>query len=908
MLEREGSWAKQVVQRRHGASLDGRFQASPMSSPATPAGNTRVPEPFPVTVVRARSSPDVPTEELTDVSAAASGRSGEVRRPRVSVDIEVRAQTSPAGDRPHRARWRWAMLGILSLDICVSYLPYYTFVPILRQGTQVYSVDENALNVLCILYALVYIPGAFFTGPTVGALGCRWTFVLAMGLTTAGCAVRCGPGLLEGMLPTHWRIWEEIRHPGMHGGLTEVPQASMSFACLVAGQALCALGQPFLVNSTSEMGAEWFPPNERPRAALISNLMNFVGGSMSFMLPVLLVEDQDRLEVAERQLARLLQLQLLISAVTFSVTLLFYQPSPRLRGGSTAKREPIPFAVEVRGILACRDFWLINGYFTVYVALCHAFDAVEGSLLERYGYSANLASWTGTSCGVASIAISIVESRYLDDATSYKPALVVSSCALVISLLMAFMCLQFRMHNSIFVIAIGIFGLSVPAWGCSCELGSEVCFPAREATVSSILEACSNLAGVASIMATQHFLDHGYGASVLLFMALAAFVAVLLLGGTSGRLRRSEAEAALEASEVEMQPVTPTSPNGSRISANADGLSSPAKAKQIIQATMKSRVGKGLLSVVSTLLIFRFLLLVAQSQLSEEFSESFTEPLAPRLKGSKAATVPPGNGKLEPRSFVIHCEKDKPRLARFAKHMKQAKVSFTVAPCAHGDAKSVDDAVRDGLLPASARKAVHGRTTLGFDRSRLIAEAIAHLRVLKVVAHSNTSVLANIFEDTEVVHADYRKRLNQLLRHLPASLDLVKLNVLRPAGVKLSMGNRSSWMHGKVFRMRSRTSPRMNQWLSNYLVTRRGAQRILQIGRMYDTFGSWEIFDVFVLAHLHSRKLGQFRGFSVDTGLLSTHCGRARLCYQQADWGAAHPPANARCRAPQGVHSLCREG
>merc|ERR1719261_673591 len=80
-----------------------------------------------------------------------------------------------------------------------------------------------------------------------------------------------------------------------------VVPAVMSFSWLLLGQALCALGQPFLVNTTSEMGAEWFPPHERPTAAMVSNLMNFVGGSLSFMLPPLLMEDHpESLEAAER--------------------------------------------------------------------------------------------------------------------------------------------------------------------------------------------------------------------------------------------------------------------------------------------------------------------------------------------------------------------------------------------------------------------------------------------------------------------------------------------------------------------------------------------------------------------------------------------------------------------------------
>ncbi|CAE8611236.1 unnamed protein product [Polarella glacialis] len=63
------------------------------------------------------------------------------------------------------------------------------FVPILRQSMQVWHVDEPSLNMLCILYALVYVPGAFLTGPIISRIGCRWTFISSMALIACGCAV-----------------------------------------------------------------------------------------------------------------------------------------------------------------------------------------------------------------------------------------------------------------------------------------------------------------------------------------------------------------------------------------------------------------------------------------------------------------------------------------------------------------------------------------------------------------------------------------------------------------------------------------------------------------------------------------------------------------------------------------------
>jgi len=570
----------------------------------------------------------------------------------------------------------------------------------------------------------------------------------------------------------------------------------------------------------------------------------------------------------------------------------------------------------VRGILALRDFWLINAYFTVYVALCHAFDAVEGSLLEHYGYSASLCSWTGISCGVASVFVSILESRYLVDASSHKPALAVSSVALVIALAMAFVCLQFRMHDSVFVVAIGIFGMSVPAWGCSCELGSEVCYPAREATVSSILEACSNLAGVASIIASQRLLDSGYGASVLLLMALMAVVAAALLLCITGRLRRSEAEEAELAGEaveeVELRHLTPMS-DGSMDDTPASREERDEKERLPEQASVKTKVGKGLVSMIGMLVLGRFLIMIPLGQLPEEFADSLSE-VSPvnrtRLNGAKPAGLL-RNGLPEPRSFVIHCEKETSRMARFRKHMAKAQVDFSVVLCSTGSQKSVSAAVREGLLPRSAQKATRGKTRQGLERANLIAVAISHLKVLKMVAESDSKehMLANIFEDTEVVSENFRKRRNQLLGRLPHYLELVKLNVLRPAGVRLSLGNASEWMYGKVFRLRGRTSPLMNLWLSNYVVTRRGAQRILEIGRTFDTFGSWEMFDVYVLAHLYgaSGRKG-LHAFSVQTGVMSTHCDSSRLCYRVTDKNAVHPATISRCKGTEQVHPLCKMG
>lgn len=283
---------------------------------------------------------------------------------------------------------------------------------------------------------------------------------------------------------------------------------------------------------------------------MISNLMNFVGASLSFILPPLVVaRHAPSLHDTREQMSSLMRVQFAISFVCLVATLALYQPTPPLPV-LHARKAPMSFWTEVRGFVSLRDFWLVNFQFSIYVTVCHTFDAVEGALLEEHGYNAALSSWTAVACSTTSILSTLVEAFFLTDAASYKNALVIVNMILAASQFIGFVCLYFGLHEAGFILAVGIMGLSTPGWGCTFELGSEVCFPAREATVSSLLEACSNLMGVAGIIVMQRLMDAGLGSGVMLLMGLSASVGASAMLGLSGRLRRTEAEAM---EEVELE-------------------------------------------------------------------------------------------------------------------------------------------------------------------------------------------------------------------------------------------------------------------------------------------------------------------------------------------------------------------
>mmetsp|Transcript_12368 Transcript_12368/g.19652 ORF Transcript_12368/g.19652 Transcript_12368/m.19652 type:complete len:517 (-) Transcript_12368:52-1602(-) len=445
------------------------------------------------------------------------------------------AASSPKISRKDKAplRQRWRMLAILSVDICVSYLPWYTFVPIMSQSMSVYSATASDLNVLCIIYSLVYVPSVFLSGTVLSTLGCHWCFTLATSCVAAGCVLRCGPDV-------HSRFFSMSSWVATTAVPEQWPPTVAPFAWLAAGQALCAVGQTFLVNSTSHLAAEWFMADERPAAAMISNLMNFLGGCFSFMQPTWYVSEEGSLESTTGQVTQLMDSQLKISLAALVLTVLLYRDAPFNFNG--VERAETPLFSELWQVLTLRDFWLVNGQFILYLTVLNTFDAVEGSLLANYGYSEALSSWTAVSFVAGALVSTAFESAIIRHPAHYRTALISINGVLAASLILGLFSLRAQLPEAGFVIAVGVMGLSTPGWGCAVEMGSEVCYPAREATVSSLLEAFGSLASIGGIIIAQHLIDTGKAFMVFVLMAIGSLAGSLALLGLSGRLHRREAE------------------------------------------------------------------------------------------------------------------------------------------------------------------------------------------------------------------------------------------------------------------------------------------------------------------------------------------------------------------------------
>jgi predicted MFS family arabinose efflux permease len=144
----------------------------------------------------------------------------------------------------HAPRSRWLILACYSLLVASTQVLWLTFAPITTDAHRLLGVSEGAIGDLAGINPLVYVLLALPTG--------RWTdrnYGQALG---AGAALTALGATLRWLGPD-------------------------SYPLILAGQALIAIAQPLVLNSTTKVAARYFPAGERTAAISVASAAQFVG-------------------------------------------------------------------------------------------------------------------------------------------------------------------------------------------------------------------------------------------------------------------------------------------------------------------------------------------------------------------------------------------------------------------------------------------------------------------------------------------------------------------------------------------------------------------------------------------------------------------------------------------------------
>ena len=154
--------------------------------------------------------------------------------------------------------YRWVVLLATVPVVVATEMMWLTFSPIASIMEQEYGVSNFAVNMLATSYMIMFIICCIPASYVIDRYGFRASLIIG--------------GLLTGIF-----------------GFTRAAFAD-SFTMIAISQFMLAAGQPFLLNVTTKVAANWFPFKERATADGILTMAQYLGFAIPMVLSPALAE------------------------------------------------------------------------------------------------------------------------------------------------------------------------------------------------------------------------------------------------------------------------------------------------------------------------------------------------------------------------------------------------------------------------------------------------------------------------------------------------------------------------------------------------------------------------------------------------------------------------------------------
>lgn len=164
----------------------------------------------------------------------------------------------------------WFAIAAYAALAAATQLLWLTFAPITTEAAAFYGVGEDAINLLSIIFPLLYVVFAIPSGLGLD----RWfrhSLLLGGSLTVVGSLIRIGN--------TH------------------------SYMYALVGQIVVSVGQPFVLNAVTKLAGDYLPRSQRPTGIAVGSAGLFVGMLISFILGAVLGDNIPLLLMIEAGIA-----------------------------------------------------------------------------------------------------------------------------------------------------------------------------------------------------------------------------------------------------------------------------------------------------------------------------------------------------------------------------------------------------------------------------------------------------------------------------------------------------------------------------------------------------------------------------------------------------------------------------
>ena len=409
-------------------------------------------------------------------------------------DGEVCGPESPTGPITSPLyRRRFVVAALYALGNALNAFLWICFAPVINVTEQRFDIDSHAANMLSLVFLFFYLPGSILNIYVTERWGLRANLILGASLNFA-CA------------------W--VRYAGMF-----IVSPHASFAVVLLGQCLGAMGQPLFTNTPTRVAATWFGEHERDAATIVVSLFNPIGNALGSLVPSLIVNGVD-------DLPGLMLWQAVAATVLVLLSAAFAGDAPRTPPNAAAAARtdelerqcavlqsadgPRPHSAtgtvtwvhlraEVTMLLRNRNFCLLACSFGIGLGLFNAILTLLSQMLTPCGYDDTTAGVSGGALLGAGLVVAGGVGVALEKTRAYAPIFRGMVVLVMAAMLLMLGSLRTSSEGVIIVSFAVLGGVLIPLLPVSLETAAECSWPVSEDTGASFLMLMGNLSGIVYI-------------------------------------------------------------------------------------------------------------------------------------------------------------------------------------------------------------------------------------------------------------------------------------------------------------------------------------------------------------------------------------------------------------------------
>ncbi len=380
--------------------------------------------------------------------------------------------------------YRWLILVAIVPIIISTEMMWLSLAPISSMAESYYGISSMSVALFSMSYMIMYIIFSLPASWVVDKFGYRYSLITGALITSVF-------------------------------GLTRAVFAD-NFTIVLASQFIIAIGQPFLLNISTKVPANWFPVSERSTAAGILTMAQYIGFAVPMVLAPVLAETWG--------IPFTFKIFAIIALISAATAIIFTRERPKVPPpGPIAPKDDLSLS-SIKKLFANKAFFLVLFICFISMGIFNTLLTLIESILLPRGISSAQAGIVGAVFVVAGVAGAIIL-PVISDKLGKRAPFFVAAIALLIPVY-----LGFTFVNSFVLVAIfaGIAGFSI--MGVAPVLfqhGSEVAYPVQEGTSLGIILLMGQISGALFVYLFE-ILQNASGSVILPMLAVVALNAIVL--------------------------------------------------------------------------------------------------------------------------------------------------------------------------------------------------------------------------------------------------------------------------------------------------------------------------------------------------------------------------------------------